>query len=90
MGGIEVFALNVNTGEGETLPGCFFWMFWNTNLSKSLAERQGSRVSLDGGAEPLYRLLGCFVLYKQLSIEQRGFDFVYVFALCVSSCHCSC
>jgi len=82
VGRVEVFALDVNAGEGETVArGLFVLLVSGADLAQALAQFDRAAAYFEGGAEAFYGPFRRLVLDEELGIEQSCFDLADVLSL---------
>src|SRR5687767_32775 len=82
VGRVEIFALDVETGERQTLPGGFFNLFLRgADLAQAFAKFDGAGVQFEGGAETFDGAVRGLVLHKELGIEEGGLYFADMLGL---------
>lgn len=80
VSGVEVFAFDVQAGEGEALAGSLFVLFGTgADFAQALSQLDGAAAPFQGGAETLYGPIRGLVFHEELGVEQSRFDVVDVF-----------
>src|SRR6266403_2371699 len=76
MRGIEIIALDVETGQGQALARGFLGMFvGRADFAHALTQRDRSRVMLERRLQTLQSSIRRAVLDKKFGIKQRSFNF---------------
>src|SRR5688500_1364702 len=82
VGRVEIFALDVESGERQTLPGRFFNLFVRgADLAQPFAEFDGAGVQIEGGPETLDGSARGLGLPRALGIGAGGLYFADMLGL---------
>jgi hypothetical protein len=82
MGRVEVFALDVDAGEGETLAGSLLVLLvTGADFPQTLTQFDGPAGHFQGRSEAFYGPFRRLILHEELGVEQSCFDLADVLSL---------